>query len=78
MGRGYEIVNNELIIVKPRMNMCLVENFCALSLGEDEVEEETESKPWIKGYPKKKKKKLLLDGISGICSSRENDVCEPN
>lgn len=74
MSRDYEIINGELIVVKPWMNMCLIENSCALGLGKDEVKEETESKPCIERYPKKAE---LLDGIV-MCSSREGNVCEPN
>lgn len=51
MRRSYEIIDSELVVVKPWVNMCLVEDSCALGLREDKVEKETEPKPRIERYP---------------------------
>ena len=52
MCRGYEIVNSDFVFMEEGVNVALVEDFGALRLREDEIEEETEPDPRVEGDPK--------------------------
>ena len=51
VGGGDEIVDCEFVFVEEGVDVCLVEDACALGLGQDEVEEETEADPGVEWDP---------------------------
>lgn len=53
MGRGDEVVDSEFVSLEEGVDVFLVENFGALGLGEDEVEEEDEADPGVEWDPVK-------------------------
>jgi len=52
VGCGDEVVDCELVIAEEGVDVVLVDDSGALGLGEDEVEEETESKPGVEWDPR--------------------------
>jgi hypothetical protein len=48
---GYEVVDCNFVLLEEGMDVGLVEDFCALCLREDEVQEETKAEPCVEGDP---------------------------
>lgn len=48
---GDEVIDGSLVILKPRVDVRLIEDLCALCLGEDQVEEKGETHPGVSGDP---------------------------
>jgi hypothetical protein len=51
VSRGYKVIDGNFVLVEEWMDVLLIEDFCALCLWQDKVEEEAKADPRIERNP---------------------------